>query len=297
MGILNRPSDGLLSAFIALRRAISAFGPVTEDRLLALCAPPSIVDQDERMARKTLVRWQQLGFFENVDGRVEIARAYRRLPMDDLAALRAALLRLVLAPANNPTLANPTPLDEDSSRAADFSRAAAWMLSQDPYTFRTSWEEVDSLQNVQGADPRVFTNGTRWYGLAEWGTFLGVAWPAPSGTGVVPNPAFAIGVFLEDVFDGARELPQEVFFTRLVEALPVLDGGSYWQNAVTSIPGVPRRKRENHVSQALSLGILQLDAADTIRLESRADAPYRLLVGRGGRELRRVSHVTLLSRQ
>ena len=36
--------------------------------------------------------------------------------------------------------------------------------------------------------------------------------------------------------------------------------------------------------------------AEAIRLESRADAPYRLLVGRGGRELRRVSHVTQVTR-
>jgi hypothetical protein len=139
----------------------------------------------------------------------------------------------------------------------------------------------------------VFSNSTRWYGLVEWGTFLGVAWPAPSGTGAIPNPAFAIGALLDEVFGGASELPQDAFFTRIAEALPVLDGGAYCRSTVATIPGVPRPKRENHVAQALSLALLQLDAAEAIRLESRADAPYRLLVGRGGRELRRVSHVTV----
>ena len=291
MGILNRPSDGLLSVFIALRRALIAFGPLPDDQLLALCAPPSAVDKEENMARKTLVRWQQLGFFASRAGRIHIADAYNSIALDDLESLRIAILRLILSPTNNELLGADSSADDDTTRAADFSRAASWFLSQDPYTFRPSWDTVDDLQTVQGSKPRVFTNSTRWNGLLEWATFVGIAWPAPSGTGGIPVPALAIRAVLDEVFGTATELPQDGFFAALADALPVVSGARYWRAMSGSVPSLPRVKRENHVAQSLSLALLQLDAAEEIRLDARADAPYRQLVGRGGRELRRVSHL------
>lgn len=296
MGILNRASDGLVSVLIALRRALIAHGPLQEDRLLAICAPPAVVDQNELMARRTLVRWDQLGLFRTAGDRVHLADDFKRIAAGDLDSLRGALLRLVMSPDNNPGLGSEIKPPEDDSRAADFTRASAWILAQDPYTFPPSWEGVDELQNRQAADPRLFTNSTRWNGLVDWGVFLGIACPSPSGTGAVPNPAFAVRAVLDDVFGGVTESPQETFFSRLGNALPVVDGGVYREAVALSVPRVPRQMRDNEVSASLSIALLQLEASDEIRLQTKADAPYRLLLGRRGRELRRVTHITRVGR-
>ena len=292
MGILNRQSDGLLSVLVAIRRTLIAYGPLSEDRLLSLCAPPSVVDQTDMMARKTLLRWTQLGVLVSAGGRIELAEGLKRIEADDLTQVRRQLLRVVLSPANNPAFSreSATAFDE-ATGASDFTRATAWLLSQDPYTFQTPWESVDDLQNRQEANPRIFTNSTRWDGLKEWGDFLGVAWPSPSGTGVIPNPAFAILGVLDEVMGGLAESPQDDFLSRLADALPILDGGTYRRMVEEALPRVPRPVGKDHVSASLSLALLQLEASNEIRLETRADAPYRLLIGRRGRELRRVSHV------
>ena len=292
MGILNRQSDGLLSVFIAIRRTLIAYGPLSEDKLLALCAPPSVVDQTDMMARKTLLRWTQLGVLVSAGERVELAEGLKRIDADDLTQVRRELLRVVLSPANNPAFSRESATAfDDAKGASDFTRATAWLLSQDPYTFQTPWESVDDLQNRQEANPRIFTNSTRWDGLKEWGDFLGVAWPSPSGTGVIPNPAVAILGVLDEVMGGLAESPQDDFLARLADALPVLDGGTYRRMVEDALPRLPRPAGKDHVSASLSLALLQLEASNHVRLETRADAPYRLLIGRRGRELRRVSHV------
>src|SRR5689334_20949463 len=124
MSILNRPSDGLLSVLIALRNALIAYGPQPEGRLLELTAPASVVtDGKPDMARKTLTRWKQLGFFEQVDGSVTLSHSISAVPVDDLDGLRKAVLRLVLSPENNALLTGEGKEEAESSKAADLTRA------------------------------------------------------------------------------------------------------------------------------------------------------------------------------
>ena len=73
MSILNRASDGLLSVVLALRRAILAYGPLLEQDLLEIVAPRTVTpDGKSEMARMTLRRWKQLGFFAEHDGRISL---------------------------------------------------------------------------------------------------------------------------------------------------------------------------------------------------------------------------------
>src|SRR5688500_3721310 len=103
MTLLNRPSDGLLSVLIALRNALVAFGPQTETRLLGLAAPPTVVpDGKPDMARKTLVRWIQLGFFVREGQRISLASEVHSVERDDIQQLRALVLRVLLRSHNNP---------------------------------------------------------------------------------------------------------------------------------------------------------------------------------------------------
>lgn len=295
MSILNRPSDGLLSVLLALRRALIAYGPQPEARLLELCAPPSVVPEGKPdMARKTITRWKQLGFFEEVDGRLQLHADVAAIGVDDLDRLRAAVLRLVLAPENNPVLSSDGGDDNEKSKASDYTYAAAWALTQDPYSFPAKYRGgVEALQASQDTNPRPFANDTRWAGFAEWAVFLGIAWTAPK-VGLVPDPAFAVRMVLPDIFTDGSDLPLELLLTRLADALPVIDGGRYYL-AVRGQIGRPwRPDLKNQLSPCLSAALLTLEARGDLRLELRSDAPQRMLLGRGGSEVRPVSHIVRL---
>jgi hypothetical protein len=294
MSILNRPSDGLLSVLLALQRALIAFGAQPEADLLELVAPPSVVpDGKPDMAKKTLTRWKQLGFFTQIGDLVGLSPKIATITADDLDSLRPAILRLVLAPENNSALLGDGADDQEGSRSSDCTRALAWVLAQDPYSFPATYKGVESLQDDQGVQPSAFANDTRWAGFAEWSVFLGAAWTT-SKVGIVPDPAFAVRSVLMDLFVDNIELPQADFFTRLADRLPIIDGGRYRIEVEAQIARPWRNQLSNEVSPSLSAALLTLEAAGKVRLETRSDAPTRILLGRAGREIRPISHAIRL---
>jgi len=294
VSILNRPSDGLLSVLLALHRGLVAYGPQSEASLLDLIAPSSVVpDVKPDMARQTLTRWKQLGFFFSDDGVIALSTAIATIGPNDSERLRAAVLRLVLLPENNPAFSLPGDDDQEGSRASDATRAIAWVLAQDPYTFPSRYTDVEQLRSSQGIEPTPFVNDTRWGGFSEWAAFLGTAFTGAK-VGLVPNPAFAVRTTLDEVFGNSQELAHAEFFTLLAAALPVIDGGRYRAMVEEQTPRPWRTHRANEVSPSLSAALLTLEAQGILRLEMRSDAPTRLLLGRAGRELRVISHVVRL---
>lgn len=290
MSILNRPSDGLSTVLLALHRALIAYGPQEEDRLLQLVAPEAITDQS--MARKTLTRWKQLGVFETTaSGRVALTSTLKRIECDDLRGFRSAMLKLVLSEENNPGLSEEREDDDarsEISKATDFSRAAAWTLAQDPYAFGTTHREIEALLKEQRPTTKLFSNDTRWQGFVEWATFLGVACDVKGG--LVPNPYFAIECVLDAVFGKSSELGQRELLVRLADALPIVDGGRYRRATDALITQPWRTYRDNEVSPCVSLGLRTLQEKKILRLESRSDAPQAMLLGRGGRDMFTFSH-------
>jgi hypothetical protein len=291
MSILNRPSDGLVSVLLALRRALIAYGPLEEGRLREACAPGAL--EGSGMARKTLTRWTQLQFFTVREGVVSLSPEIEGIEADDMSGLRSALLKLVLQPMNNPALV-PTADDEDekaeSTLASDFSLAASWALAQDPFDFRGPHPAVEARLNKQRVAIRLFSNNTRWNGFEEWAYFLGVGFRTAK-VGLVMNPYFAVLSVLDQVFDGAMELPHDQFMTRLAEALPVIEGGRYRRvvDDATSLPW--RTIRDNEVSPSVSAALQTLVERKVIKLEPRSDAPQRMLLGRDGRDGYTFSHI------
>jgi hypothetical protein len=292
MSILNRPSDGLLSVLLSFHRALLAYGPQTESRLLELCSPASVVPEGKPdMARKTLTRWKQLAFFRDADGRVELSPAMAEVAADDIDKLRAAILRLVLGQENSPALVLETEQDHEGSKASDFARAAAWVLAQDLYSFPDKWEGgVEALQNEQAVKPKPFTNDTRWQGFAEWSVFLGIACTTTK-QGITPNPSFAVRSVLTDVFAGRTELSQQAFLDQLGNMLPIIDGGRYRVLVEEQTKRPWTIPQHNQISPSLSAALLTLEAKGAIALQTRSDAQQRLLLGASGRELRPISHI------
>lgn len=288
MSILNRPSDGLLSVLLALRRALLSCGTQTEDALLELVAPASVIEAPE-MPKKTLTRWKQLGFFSEVAGQIGLSEVIAPIALDDLEGLRAAVLRLILLPENNAALLSGSTDDSEGSRAVDCTRALAWSLVQDPYTFPNTHRNGELLQNAQGVQPSVFVNDVRWHGFVEWAVFVGTAWT--TSRTLVPSPAFAVRSVLGEIFQENAEVSQSDFFRRLAMLLPILDGGTYRTAVEAQIARPWRQPQTNEVSPSLSAALLTLEHEGTLRLEARSDAPMRKLLGPGGRESRSLSHV------
>lgn len=286
MSILNRPSDGLLSVMLAVRRAIAAFGAMDEAKVIALCAPPSVVSEPD-MIRKTITRWKQIGFFEDRDGKLDLAPSFASIALDDLRSLRSELLRLVLSQENNPWLSS----DGTESKAGDWTRAAAWVLAQDLYSFPTDYAGVEALQEHQAVEPRVFANDTRWHGFVEWSAFLGIAWNWKSRTGTMFEPGFAVEAVLPSVLRSAEQMSMPDFLPRLAAVFPVIDSGIYADIVQQGLRRPWRTPRPDHVSPCLSAALARLEAGGVVRMETRSDAPQVWLLGQSGRERRQVSHI------
>ncbi|HJQ12905.1 MAG TPA: protein DpdG [Gemmatimonadaceae bacterium] len=289
MTLLNRPSDGLLSVLIAIRNALLVFGAQSEVKLLELAAPPTVTpDGKSDMARKTLTRWIQLGLFVRNGEKITLTDEARTLARDDIEGLRSLVLRLLLMSDNNPAFETRSG-DDEQTLASDWTRAAAWILAQDPYQLPTSFTDIEHLQNVQGITPKPFINDTRWAGFVDWARFAGLGY-ATQHSSFVLNPAVAVRSALPAIFEGKRELSQADFLRRLQTALPVLDGGTYRvaverQIARNWTPVLPHQ-----LSRSLSAALLTLEASRDVMLDQRSDAPQCTLIGRDGRSLRQVSH-------
>jgi len=298
MSILNRPTDGLLSVLLALGRTLRAYGTMSEERLQALCAPRSIVGDEKQstlQVHKTLNRWKQLGFFVidgGVDHKVSLAPPFDELDLEDIEAIKPPLLELVLRSANNPIDGRDP--DIESGDSSDFSLACAWTLQQDPYSFPTNWPGIQKLQTDEAVTLPFFSNSTRWDGLVEWAPFLGLA-RMDALLGLIPNPVHAVRAVVPTLFEGTSALPIQDCLAALAALVPVLDHGVYWRAALARIGTPWLTLGSSDVSPCLSLALLQLDRERRVQLDHRSDARvvYRLL-GRGGRELRQVTHVALV---
>jgi hypothetical protein len=243
------------------------------------------------MARKTLTRWRQLGIFTvHAGDRLGLAPEVESVGVDDVDVLRWCVLRILLSSVNNPELISEKDTDgQEVSVASDFTRAAGWVLAQDPVSMPAAWPRVEALQAEQNVNPRPFVNDTRWQGFVEWSVFCGLAFC--TARTFVPDPALAIRGVLPEVFDGSPELSQEVFLGRLASALPVLDGGTYRTVVDATIRRPWRKLLANELSPSVSLALQHLESSGDLVLESRSDAPQRRLLGSGGLEVRSVSHI------
>jgi hypothetical protein len=130
--------------------------------------------------------------------------------------------------------------------------------------------------------------------LVEWATFLGLA-TFHAKANLVLSPHVAVSSVLNDVFEGAQELTEDVFLSRLAQALPVLDRGAYRTRVEAMMPEAHRVFGATNISPALSIALETLAEQRLLRLEDRSDAPRRrVLLGRGGRERRALSHLVRL---
>ena len=106
------------------------------------------------------------------------------------------------------------------------------------------------------------------------------------------DPTIAVADSLREVFGKDKELPQEQFFSRLAEILPVVDGGEYRLKVEEKINQSNwKPPKPSEVSTSLSRALSRLHDRGDVLLDDRSDASKRTLIGRNNRVLRDVSHV------
>jgi hypothetical protein len=304
MGLLNSPSDGLPSVLWALVRTLRCLGPLPQETLLAVCAPPTLQAHQKgfeaaRQAAKTLLRWTQLGLFLEEEGHVRLHTDVLALPeqaWDEMLGLAPILRACLFHPANNQALHQ-----DEGALAADWTLGLCWALAQDLFALPGGpHADVWKLEEEQfEGPPYAFRNDVRWNTFRAWAPVLGFGWTEGPRTRplLVLDPTAAVRDALPTLFASTAELSLEDWLYAVAEALPVLDGGRYRQQVEARLRlGAWRPTAAHEVSVSLSVALLRLDSAGHIRLQARADAPKRVLLGQGFRELQQVSHVVWTGR-
>ena len=292
MSILNRPSDGLFNILIVLVRCLAHHGSMDREKLINVCAPESAVDSQDR-AKQTLNNWIQLGVLNEDSGKISIDRSLSSAVKKSTGhAVLAGLARQqVLATANNERF-----WEAEDNRSADFCRAASWMLAQNVFDVQiVGHKAIEKIEVTQLSNEfRAFTNDTRWTGFKAWAPFLGFGSIGrfPTKNTFVIDPTIAVADSLREVFGKDKELPQEQFFSRLAEILPVVDGGEYRLKVEEKINQSSwKPPKPSEVSTSLSRALSRLHDRGDVLLDDRSDASKRTLIGRNNRVLRDVSHV------
>ncbi len=279
MSLLNLTSDGLPNLMVLLQTTLLRAGaPMPREQLLTAVAPPDVVDDGGAQVRMTLNRWTTLGLFQEVGGLLTTAVPPAEAKTSSPALvprIRRGACRAAMHEDNNAEF-----WAVEGSRAADLTRALAWMLTQDP--FRLRYAGFEATESSQIADPGrlLFRNPTRVAGLKAWATFLGFS-REPFGD---IDPTVAVHDALDEILQPGKGIGATRFVESLARLLPVLDGGRYQREIITGLkPGVLPPQAEGQLTPALSRALLCLRASGSLVLGRKDDIGSAVtLTGRDG---------------
>jgi len=293
MAILNQTNDGLFHVLIILIRCLVAIGPSKKEKLLALCAPESIVDP--KMARQTLRRWTQIGFFEETEDVISFCEdlpikfSKRNLSNNEIARV---VRHLLFCSKNNERF-----WEAEGNMSADMCRITAWILAQDVHELRpTNFQEPEALYLSQlQTEDAIFQNNTRWNGFKSWCGFLGFGATEsgkPNGELIV-DPTRAIKDLVREMVERNKTQAVDAFLAELADHVPVVDRGVYRLEVESRLNESKwKRPGKQDISTSLSRALLRLQSQDVIRLEKRSDSDAQVrLIGRGGEVVQTVTHV------
>ena len=193
MAVLNPPSALPGLARSITNHLLGSRASYTEDRLIALFAPPGISDiQDPtRGVDNTLKAARAIGLLlEDASGVLKVPDAVKIEAKGNAftrAEFRGVLRRLVLdTKRDGDPWAGETGTRTWTTGARDLSRALSWFLAQDAFGAPLSWTGKDhnSAEDLQSRqlhhlrkEDRPFSNDTRWGAFGRWAMALGLTEP------------------------------------------------------------------------------------------------------------------------
>ncbi|MEI7637696.1 MAG: protein DpdG [Syntrophus sp. (in: bacteria)] len=297
MTILNIENDGFHPQLIILFRFVAKSKSVSENELLESCS----VDDGKRL-RSCLTRWTQLGLFTNSENSISINDSFapnKKESIDNITNRLPSVCReILLTPEyclplwSQDDRTQREYLEQNVGTCADFVRAISWLLSQDIYTFKNTWENhVADLEKLQVTSGKwIFANDTRFNGLRFWARYVGFA--IGEGSSFFIDPTSALRQVIPTIFQDTRDLRASQFLEALSMHLPVIDSGSFRNEVEEAIK--KSRPRPNHLSMSLSYALRRLELDQVIALDSRADTGDTLsLTGKDDSTWRTFTHVRL----
>lgn len=291
MSIINNAHGGSQYAVLSAFYQTVINSPkqqITRDRLMKLCRPENLTQQDNARSKASLElkAWLDLQLFIEQESTISLNCDFftsEKIP------LHQAVRRCLLAPYNN------LDLGARDQRAVDLTVLVCLFLTSDVYQQASiSSSTIPELVGRYLPGFRINSNETVVVpGYASW---LGFFEQINSNAYVI-DPTRAIREELPTVFTVGEQLPISKALSYLSQSLPVLDGGSYRNqieeqlksNGWVSPPG-------NQLSTSLSRAFLRLQMSGQIKLEQLSDSADEVsLSGRNGEILRRVTHFTYLA--
>jgi hypothetical protein len=263
--VLNRPSEGLTSVLLVLWRTVRAnTNAIKKERLIAHCAPPKGVADQQKQVKQTLTTWTDLGIFRESDDEIRLTDPFAKLDYrkdPTYLDFRRATRHVAMTSTHK--------------KAQDFQRAAATLLASDIFGSHFSGHrEIQKWENthLQETDTPLFTNDTRWAGFVSWIQFLELAWSV--GSTFMLDPTDAVKQELHNILQPDQKTPFPAFMTDLANQVPYLDSGRLQEQHLQPI----RSERfkiadpvKNEISPAVSLAIIRLEQSGDIRLSREAD--------------------------
>lgn len=289
MTILNSTSDGNLSVLYSMSQYLHSFGGKPKDELIA-----EFSYENEDVPRQTINRWLQIGFFTEVEEKVELPNDLR--DVEDFVfkdALRTAVRRAVFEKKNNP---EDLFFQNKDSLASDFTRTIAWSMFQEPLQFSSCLRNLSTYQTRwTGQFPNAKTLNDVWFlQLRRWAEFLGFF------EGGVLDCSLAVKGEIDEIFLNASSfiieenevslLPIDKFLSQLSIAIPVIDGGLYNKRIAKAGTSLPNWSDEQ-LSPCLSLALYRLEVEKVISLEAKADAALTKILDVGHSQTIEVSYV------
>jgi len=288
MTILNIANDGLPNVYDLMFKYIAKHGPIAEDKLYEKCAPKGICEQ--KQVRQGLNTWSQLGVFKKDHDK------QWQLTNQDITCPKKTAITALMAKKHNINLWS-------NEFGVDFIRASAWLLAQDVVSTDLDVSSLQSLESqqfsklVDGERVYLLRNDVRTNGFKSWARYLGLT---TNAMGEQIDPTELIRMHLEDIFVDQESLDINVFYQRLLDLLPILDGGHYYLEVTQELHENtwPKPKAsQSELSTSLSRALLRLFTEKTVHLpEITGDGHKYQLMYTTTNSAKRVSHITWMKK-
>ena len=179
--------------------------------------------------------------------------------------------------------------NQDNNSNDDLGQAIAWVLTQSPIDKPIDWNKANKELLALDTDCQghaLGLNDVRFGNLIHWITYLGFARKEHVGRdaiAIVPDPTIAVRAALKTMLPDKSIKNLSAVMNGLAKILPVIDGGKSYLALLKTYPNLA--PMPGHVSKALSMAFLRLNAEGVIKLSNLADGhePKTLCVAGDGK--------------
>ena len=276
--ILNFANDGQIEVLWTLAKYLCSTKEHDMNHLKNEFSPGEN-SKNSKKTTQTITRWTQLGLFVEKEGKLSFSSQFNKINSNNFQEeFSTQLRRLVLDRKNNP---KDLFFKQESNLASDFTRAAAWMMMQDPVHFSSNmstWNDFEYQISIQ-LKVDDFLNDTRFNQFRRWAVALGFLEGYGSNHFLDPTKAVrselvsACKKIQNHAVENGLVYPAKNLIKSISENLPVLDGGIYQEYIMTKAKNdMLKFPKPDRVSPMLSLALRRLEMEKIIRLRDRADA-------------------------